>query len=71
MALTLMMAMYSLEGRHRRFTLAFAFGGLLSSVYGFLIDAWPFRVVEIVWCAVALRKFETGPLSTDRLIKIV
>lgn len=40
------------------FTLAFAFGCLLSSVYGFLIGAWPFGVVEIIWCGVALRKFQ-------------
>jgi hypothetical protein len=60
LALTFMMAMYSLEGRHRRFTLAFAFGCLLSSAYGFLIGAWPFGVVEIIWCAVSLRKFQTG-----------
>ena len=58
LALTFMMAMYSLEGRHRRFTLAFAFGCLLSSAYGFLIGAWPFGVVEIIWCAFALRKFQ-------------
>jgi len=57
-ALTFMMAMYSLEGRHRRFTLAFAFGCLLSSAYGFLIGAWPFGVVEVIWCAFALRKFQ-------------
>lgn len=60
LALTFMMAMYSLEGRHRRFTLAFAFACLLSSVYGFLIGAWPFGVVEIMWCVVALRKFQAG-----------
>ena len=59
LALTFMMAMYSLEGRHKRFTLAFAFGCLLSSVYGFLIGAWPFGVVEIIWCAVALRKLQS------------
>ena len=59
LALTFMMAMYSLEGRHRRFTLAFAFGCLLSSVYGCVIGAWPFGVVEIIWCAVALRKFQS------------
>jgi hypothetical protein len=58
LALTLMMAMYSLERRHRGFTLAFAIGCLLSSLYGFLIGAWPFGVVEIIWCGVALRKFQ-------------
>jgi hypothetical protein len=36
LVLTFMMAMYSLEGRHRRFTLAFALGCSLSSAYGFL-----------------------------------
>src|SRR5256885_8910903 len=41
LALTFMMAMYSLEGRHKRFTLAFAFGCLLSSVYGFLLAPGP------------------------------
>ena len=56
LALTFMMAMYSLEPRHRGFTLAFAIGCLLSSLYGFLIGAWPFGVVEIIWCGVALRK---------------
>ncbi len=58
LALSFMMAMYSLEGRHRRFTLAFAFGCLLSGAYGFLIGAWPFGVVEVIWCAFALRKFQ-------------
>ncbi len=63
LALTFMMAMYSLEGRHRRFTLAFAFGCLLSSAYGFVIGAWPFGVVEIVWCAFALRKFQSRSIN--------
>jgi CBS-domain-containing membrane protein len=54
LALTFMMAMYSIEQRHRGYTLAFAFGCLLSSGYGFVIGAWPFGVVEIIWCAVAL-----------------
>jgi NADH:ubiquinone oxidoreductase subunit 6 (subunit J) len=66
LALTFMMAMYSIEQRHRGYTLAFAFGCLLSSGYGFLIGAWPFGVVEIIWCAVALRKFSTAPGSTTK-----
>ena len=57
LALNFMMATYSLERRHRGFTLAFALGCLLSSVYGFLIGAWPFGV--IIWCGVALRKFQS------------
>ncbi len=65
LALTFMMAMYSLEGRNRSYTLAFALGCLLSSVYGFLIGAWPFGVVEIIWCGVALRKFQNATQSGD------
>lgn len=58
LAVTFMMVMYALEGQHRAFTLAFAFGCLLSSLYGFLVGAWPFGVVEIIWCGVAVRKFQ-------------
>lgn len=56
-ALTFMMGMYALEARGRLFILAFAAGCLLSSVYGFLAGAWPFGVVEIIWSAVALRRY--------------
>jgi hypothetical protein len=52
-----MMLMYALEHRHRWFLLAFAFGCLLSSAYGFLAGTWPFGVVEAVWAAIALRRF--------------
>ena len=58
LAVTFMMVMYALERRHRGFTLAFALGCVLSSFYGFLAGAWPFGVVEIVWCWVAVRKFQ-------------
>jgi hypothetical protein len=56
-ALAFMMAMYALEPRDRRFTLAFAAGCGLSSVYGFLAGAWPFGVVEAIWALVAARRF--------------
>lgn len=52
-----MMLMYALEYRNTRYILAFAFGCLLSSVYGFLIGAWPFGVVEIVWAGIALQRY--------------
>jgi len=58
--LTFMMVMYALEGRDRRFVLAFAVGCALSSSYGFASGAWPFGVVEAVWCLVALRRFHVG-----------
>ena len=58
-AVSFMMAMYALEGRHRGFVLAFAFGCVLSSVYGFLSGAWPFGVVELVWSTIAFRRFRS------------
>ena len=57
---TFMMVMYALEGRDRRFIVAFAVGCLLSSVYGFLSGAWPFGVVEAIWSGVALRRFRAA-----------
>ena len=62
-ALTFMMVMYGLEGRGRQFILAFALGCLLSSVYGFLSGAWPFGVVEAIWCVVAADRFRTSARS--------
>jgi hypothetical protein len=56
-SLTFMMVMYGLERRHPSFVVAFAFGCLLSSSYGFLSGAWPFGVVELVWTGVAVRRY--------------
>lgn len=56
-AVTFMMVMYALEGRHRRFVLGFAVGCVLSAGYGFLASAWPFGVVELIWAVVALRRW--------------
>jgi hypothetical protein len=73
-AVTFMVAMYALESRHLRFILAFAFGCVLSSVYGFLAGTWPFGVVEAIWAAVALQRYRgqldpnngTPPISPQR-----
>ncbi|MEO7442785.1 MAG: hypothetical protein ABIW46_04555 [Acidimicrobiales bacterium] len=53
-----MMTMYALEGRGRVYVLGFSLGCLLSSTYGFLAGAWPFGVVEVVWAAIALRRWK-------------
>ena len=60
-AVTFMMTMYALERRGRVFILGFALGCVLSSVYGFLSGAWPFGVVELVWSAIALRRYADTP----------
>jgi hypothetical protein len=64
--LTFMMAMYALEGRDRRFILAFALGCALSSSYGFASGAWPFGVVEAIWCVIAVRRFYSPPTRSVR-----
>jgi hypothetical protein len=58
LALSFMMLMYALEDRGKTFTLAFAAGCVLSSIYGFLASAWPFGIVELVWAGVALRRYQ-------------
>jgi hypothetical protein len=55
--LTFMMVMYALERRDPRFVLGFALGCALSSSYGFLSGAWPFGVVEAIWCVIAIRRY--------------
>jgi hypothetical protein len=63
-AVTFMMATYAVEKRHRGFILAFAGGCLLSSAYGFLVGAWPFGVVEIVWAGIAVNRYLTDARKT-------
>jgi hypothetical protein len=64
-AVTAMLVFYALEWRSAWFVLAFAGACLASSVYGFLQGAWPFGVVESVWCLVALRRWWTRRRSAD------
>ena len=63
LALSFMMTMYALEDHGRGFVLAFAFGCVLSSAYGFLAGAWPFGIVEVIWAAVAVRRWQR-PLAS-------
>ncbi len=54
---TVLMLTYALERRDRKFVLAFALGCALSSSYGFASGAWPFGVIEAIWCAFALYRY--------------
>jgi hypothetical protein len=56
-AISFMLVCYILEDRATGWTLAFALGCALSSVYGFLQAAWPFGVVELIWTGVALHRW--------------
>jgi hypothetical protein len=59
-AVTAMLVFYALEQRSRWFILAFAGSCVLGSAYGFLQGAWPFGLVEVVWSAVAVRRWWSG-----------
>jgi hypothetical protein len=56
-AVTAMLVCYALEAQSRWFVFGFAMACALGSVYGFLQGAWPFGLVEAVWCFVALRRW--------------
>ncbi len=56
-AVAAMLVTYALEPRSPRYVLAFAGACLASSIYAFLQGAWPFGLVEVVWCGVALRRW--------------
>lgn len=58
-AVSFMMTMYAFERRSPLFVLAFAGGCLLSSAYGFMAGVWPFGVVEVIWAAVAVRRWRS------------
>lgn len=58
-SVSFMMLMYAFESRGRGFILAFSFGCILSSGYGFLAHAWPFGVVELIWAGIASHRWLT------------
>ena len=66
-AVTAMLVCYALEKRSRWFILGFAGACALGSAYGFLQGAWPFGLVEIVWCAVALHRWWITRLTSRTL----
>lgn len=57
-AVTAMLVCYALEDRSPLFVLLFAGACGLASVYGFLQGAWPFGIIEAIWAAVALRRWQ-------------
>src|ERR1035438_10046202 len=57
LAVTLMLVFYAMEKRSHWFILAFSGSCVLASAYGFLQGAWPFGLVEAVWCGVAMRRW--------------
>ena len=56
-AVTFMLVCYMKEDASHWWTLAFAAGCVMGSLYGFLQGAWPFGLVELAWTVVAFRKW--------------
>jgi hypothetical protein len=56
-AVTAMLVCYALEQRSSWFILAFAAACAMGSAYGFLQGAWPFGVIEAIWCLVAAKRW--------------
>jgi len=52
-----MFVSYWLEPRSRWFVLVFAAASAATAVYSALVDAYPITVIEVLWAAVALRRF--------------
>jgi len=66
LAVTLMLVCYALERQSHWYVLGFAGACVLGSVYGFAQGAWPFGLVEAVWAAVALRRWQLArPRTSD------
>ena len=57
LAVSAMMVFYALEDRSHWYVLAFSGACLLASGYGFLQGAWPFGFVEVIWAAIAFRRW--------------
>jgi hypothetical protein len=63
-AVTAMVVCYALERRSHWFILGFAASCALGSVYGFLQGAWPFGLVEAIWCLIAARRWLSARPAT-------
>jgi 4-amino-4-deoxy-L-arabinose transferase-like glycosyltransferase len=57
-SVTAMLIFYALEDRSAWYVLAFAAACALGSLYGFMQGAWPFGLVEAVWSAIAVRRWQ-------------
>lgn len=64
-AVTAMLVCYAFEKRSPWWIFGFAIACWLGSAYGFLQGAWPFGIVEAIWCVVALVRWRRA-LSPGR-----
>ena len=59
-AVAAMLVCYAFERRSPWFVFGFAISCALGSIYGFLQGAWPFGVVEAIWCLVAFNRWRVA-----------
>ncbi len=61
-----MLVTYALEERGRVYIAGFAAACAASSAYAFLVGAYPFAVIEVIWAAVAVRRWSRRSAAGSR-----
>ncbi|HIE66277.1 MAG: hypothetical protein ABGX83_04185 [Nitrospira sp.] len=56
-AVSSMVICYALEQKSHYFVLAFSISCLAAALYAFLIQSWPFAVIEMLWFLIAARRW--------------
>ena len=57
LSLSAMLVFYAFEHRSHWYVLEMAGACIAASIYGFLQGAWPFGVLELIWAAVAFKRW--------------
>lgn len=57
LSVSLMLLFYFLEPRHPIYSLAFGLASWAAATYGWMAGVWPFAIVELIWGAVAARRY--------------
>jgi len=56
-AVSSMVICYAFEQKSHYFVLAFSLSCFAASLYAFLIQSWPFAVIELLWSLIAARRW--------------
>jgi hypothetical protein len=67
-AVGIMFLSYWLEPRSRWYVLVFAAASALTALYSGLAQVYPIMVVEVLWAAVALRRFMARSRAEERSV---
>jgi hypothetical protein len=58
-AATVMVTSYALEHRDRRWIAVFSTACIATSIYAIATGSWLFAILEFIWAAIALRRFQS------------